>query len=103
MNDEEMRLYGRALDEIYSLRAVLAYEAMRIKADLSLKSFPKSRRPFAEEAVERLRAAARGDHWPAYNHIKRPKSCLRECGASETLTRTQWEQEPDPYERRSQV
>lgn len=91
MTDDELAHYSAALDEVYALRAILAGEALRVEADLSLKSFPKSRRGFAEEAAERLRAAARGDYWPAYHHLKRPKMYLRECGARETLTRSSWE------------
>ncbi len=84
--------YSRALDEIHRLRAALAYEAGVTAAHLTLASFPKSRREFAEEQVERMRAAARGEAETAYTIDGwRKYAALRDAGASETLTRGQWE------------
>lgn len=94
--DSDMRLhYSRALDHIYALRVVLAHEALRVKADLSYKTFPKSRRGYAEAAVERLSAAAAGDIDEAYRRVDRKKPTLRMVGAPETLTRAAWESAPD--------
>lgn len=76
---------GDALDEVYSLRAALAHEALRVEADLGLKSFPKSRRPFAEMAVERNLKAARGDRSGVLQDVS-AKRTLRHVGAPETLT-----------------
>jgi len=53
MSDEEMANYPRALDEIAAARVA--------EAHLELKSFPTSRRRFAEEAVGRHRRCARGE------------------------------------------
>lgn len=50
-----------ALDEIYALRCVLASEARTLEATLEYKTFPKTRRRFAEESVRRMRAAAAGE------------------------------------------
>lgn len=85
-------LLSRALDEIYALRAALAYEASRTSADLDMKSYPKSRRAIAEQAIERMQAAARGQAARAYAGKSSTflKHSLREAGASETLTLTEW-------------
>ncbi|QKW15428.1 hypothetical protein [Verrucosispora sp. NA02020] len=84
--------YSAALDEIHRLRAVLAYEAAVTAAHLGYATFPKSRREAAENQVERMRSAARGE--PASHGSVSHMSLrhgLREAGASETLTRWQWE------------
>ena len=51
-----------AVDEIYALRGILADEAGILEAHLSYKTFPKSRRKFAESQIERMRKAASGDY-----------------------------------------
>ncbi len=72
--------------------AALAYEAQIVAAYLGYATFPKSRRAVAEEQVERMRAAARGDSH-AYARVASSvrQHVLREAGASATLTRHQWE------------
>ena len=60
-NEELTSKYSEALDEIWALRALMAYEARVRDADLELKSFPKSRREIAEQAVERMRRCAAGE------------------------------------------
>lgn len=83
------------LDEVYELRRVCAYTAQAIQADLSLKTFPKSRRLLAESRIERLRKAANG----YARHVNLGvsgqvlRAALRDAGAKETLTRAQWVQE----------
>lgn len=88
--------YSRALEEIHRLRSALAYEAGVTAAHLTLAGFPKSRRKYAENQVERMRAAARGEAASAYNDVSHLSlgHTLREAGASETLTRWQWEHAP---------
>ncbi|MFF0822454.1 hypothetical protein ACFYUR_18995 [Micromonospora haikouensis] len=87
--------YSRALDEIHRLRAALAYEAGVTAAHLSYATFPKSRRAFAEEQVQRMRAAARGEANSAYTISGwRMQAALRDAGASVTLTRWEWEHAP---------
>lgn len=85
--------YSRALDEIFELRAALAYEARVIEAHLGLATFPKSRRGIAEEQITRMRAACRGDvresYWSVSPGVR--DGLLVAAGASPTLTRGQWE------------
>jgi hypothetical protein len=84
-----------ALDEIYRLRQVLAYEACGIEAHLDYATFPKSRRAVAEDQVARMRLAAAGHSQAAYagkSHTVM-RMALREAGASETFTRNQWQAE----------
>lgn len=65
--DEMFRHYMAALDEVFRLRTALQYEARVVEAHYeSLKSFPKSRRPIAEQQVERMRQAASGRSEGAY-------------------------------------
>lgn len=53
-------------DEIANLRTAILYEARVAEAHYEgMKSYPKSRRPFAEEQVKRMREVARGI-WPMY-------------------------------------
>ena len=95
MSPEEMRHYSRALDEIYHLRRLCADQARVIEADLTYKTFPKSRRAVAEERVVRLRKAAKG-RWPEAI-AGRPSRILdghmKALGMKTTLTRAQYEQE----------
>lgn len=86
--------YSRALDEIYALRAALAYEAVIMEAHLDYKTFPISRRRIMGEQIARMRESARGLSQRAYSPERRqhfPDS-LERAGANETLTRWQWEQ-----------
>lgn len=83
------------LDEVYRLRRALADEAAITAAHLTLKSFPKSRRGIAEDQIDRMRQAARGEVQRAY--AGRPswagRHAMTLAGASETLTRGEWEAE----------
>lgn len=83
-----------ALDEIYALRLALAYEAGVTAAHLELKTFPKSRRYPAQKQIERMRSAARGER---RSHVTVQRAALRsamvDAGASETLTRDEWERQ----------
>ena len=93
----DLRHYSRALDEIYFLRSLMAAEARVTEAHLELKSFPKSRRGFAEESVERMRRCAQGDAEGVFSEwgdvFGRAQRELRSSRASPTLTRSQWENE----------
>ena len=87
--------YSAALDEIFRLRCVLAYEARIIEAHLDLATFPKSRRPIAEDQVGRMRAAAGGAAVETYRNLDwwKLKAQLLEATGNDMLTRRQWEQE----------
>lgn len=95
MPEPTMEDYSRALDEIYSLRSALAYEAEVLALHLEYASFPKSRRRFAEAQLYRMRNAARGRAEFAYREVKRRnlQLALIAAGAKETLTRSEWEAE----------
>lgn len=95
MNDDELRHYSRALDEIYFLRQMLAYEARVVEATLDYKTFPKSRRAIHEAQVQRMRNATHESAIHAaigYPSLSL-RSCMREAGMPETLTRGQWEEQ----------
>lgn len=97
-HDEMLRHYSAALDEIYRLRAALAYEARVIGGHLLLAGFPKSRREIAEQQIERMRTAVRGRTRWAYDGVMSAgaaEGLLRAAGASPTLTRTEWEESHD--------
>lgn len=89
---DETALIGDLLDEVYALRRALAYEASVVAAHLTLKSFPKSRREFAENQIERMRLAACGGSALAYAGTSSLslRSAFKEAGASESLTRSNW-------------
>ena len=97
MTDEEHAHYSAALDEIWRLRALMATEARVTEAHLELKSFPKSRRKYAEEAVERQRRCALGESQAVYDEFgtpyRRAQSEMRSIGATDGLTRSSWESE----------
>jgi hypothetical protein len=96
--DALLPYYGAALDEIYRLRAALAYESHVLKAHLELKTFPKSRRSLAGEQVSRMRATARygtQGRRHATNLFFDSKTALEDAGASDVLTRDMWEREVD--------
>lgn len=87
-----MSHYSRALDEIYRLRTILAYEAMVTDAHHEgYKTSPKSRKRSVVEQAERMRRAARGDTLAVFNGISYPKQALQDAGAAQTLTRAAWE------------
>lgn len=85
---------SQALDEIYALRSLLAYEASVRAADLNLATFPKSRRQIAECAVTRMRDAARGHARAVTRTItSRALNTARTDADMGLLTRHQWQQE----------
>ena len=80
-----------AVDEIYALRARLAEEASIIEAHLTYKTFPRGRRNAAEDQIERMRMAARGDYPGAtYKGGRFARHSLRDAGADECLTNHDW-------------
>jgi hypothetical protein len=79
-----------AIDEIYFLRAVLADEAAITEAHLDYKTFPKSRRKYAEEQAERMRRMAAGEMWSAQREKFDPTRALRLWHLPTTLTNHQW-------------
>ncbi len=89
-NGEILDHYSAALDEIFVLKSALAHEARVIEAHLGLKTFPKSRRAFAEAQIVRMRAAAKGRAHTAYREAPSRLDSLRKLGV-DTLTRAQWE------------
>jgi hypothetical protein len=95
LDEDMLRHYVAALDEIYRLRVALATEARITKAHLLLKTFPASRRTIAEEQVERMERAARGETADAYpcSPFRVDKEMLRLAGAPTTLTRAAWEEQ----------
>lgn len=90
-----MAHYSLALDEIWKLRRALAYEAGVTQAHLSLKSFPKSRRAYAETQVRRMQSAASGHIEMAYAGLNTYmlQEALRDASGQPTLTRSQWEEQ----------
>lgn len=90
-----LSLYSEALDEIWRLRKLIAYEADRIDADLSLASFPKSRRQPAQNHYDRLTLAAKGKSQQAIADLNSHQmiAALLRAGAEPTLTRAQFEAE----------
>lgn len=94
MSDEKMLAhYSAALDEIYRLRSLLAYEAEVLSVHLTFMGFPKSRRPVAETQVKRMRQAACG--CSEHTYVKIPPANMAfvrtVAGMEPTLTRGQWE------------
>jgi hypothetical protein len=79
-----------AIDEIYFLRSLIADEAAIIEAHLGYKTFPKTRRPYAEAQVERMRRIARGEMWSATRKDFNQKRALRTADADDGLTNAQW-------------
>jgi hypothetical protein len=87
-----LKVYSAALDEIYALRRALAYEATVLNVHLDYKTFPKSRRRFAEEQRVRMTAAACGDR-SRYSDVSSLslRHAMDQVGASQTMTRHEWE------------
>ena len=89
-----MESLSRALDEIYRLRTLLAYEAGVLGVHTEYKSFPKSRRDAAIRQMERMVGAAAGNSEVAMAGISSLSlRAARERAGFETLTRAQWEAE----------
>lgn len=87
----------RALDEIYLLRAALAYEARTVENHLTRATFPAGRRKVAEDQVARMQAAARGEAHTAYVGVKAGdlQRHLKQAGASGLLSYPTWKEERD--------
>jgi hypothetical protein len=79
-----------AIEEIYFLRAVLADEAAIVEAHLGYKTFPKTRRPYAQQQIERMRRIARGELWSATRDKFDQRRALRSADADDCLTNHQW-------------
>lgn len=90
-----LSLLSAALDEIYALRELVAYEAGVREADLTYATYPKGRRDIARDRIQKLRCAARGQVALAIASTPYAslRAALREAGAKETLTRSAWEAE----------
>lgn len=88
-----MAHYSAALDEIWRLRRLLAYEAGVLEAHLGYKSFPKTRRAFAEQQVARMQDAARGhsDKEAVATHSLSTRHITQGLGMKQTLTCHAWE------------
>lgn len=97
MTKEELRHYSRALDEIYRLRTLLAYEAAVTRANLDFETLPKTSRVAMERQVERMLLAARGGSRDAIPTIAlgiEPWRVRKDAGLPEGFTREDWESEP---------
>lgn len=79
-----------AVDEIYFLRALLADEADVLEAHLDYKTFPKTRRKYAEEQLDRMRRAAKGEMYAAARERFDAPMAFRRLGVKETLTNHDW-------------
>lgn len=90
-----LALLSRALDEIYALRQLVAYEADIRVADLGYATYPKSRRKVALARIEALRQAARGQAQEAVagTSYLSLRHAMREAGASAVLTWHAWQRE----------
>lgn len=84
-------LYGRALDEVYQQRVLLAWAAGAIEASMEMKTYPKSRRRPMASVADTITRAARGGTLEAFERLQHPKSHLGRAGARKTLTRSSWE------------
>lgn len=91
--EDMLKHYSAALDEIYRLRRALAYEAGVTAAHLELKTFPKSRAYPAQQQVERMRRSARGEVQEAYGPVYpwALQSAMEDAGMTRGLSRAQWE------------
>lgn len=97
MNADELHHYSRALDEIYRLRGLLAFEAAIIQGHLQLATFPRSRRVAAEEQIRRMTTAAIGQVDSTFTSNSNPSmKHVRQQLGIETLTRWAFEQEQSP-------
>jgi hypothetical protein len=85
------RAYSEAITELYSLRGWFAIEAHIIDKHLAMKSFPKSRRSYAEDQRDRFAALAAGQR--AHDDVNHQSlgGALRQAGAEPALSRAEWE------------
>jgi hypothetical protein len=92
--DDMLLHYARALDEIFRLRGLLAYEAGVTQAHLQLATFPRGRRAFAEAQVKRMTLAATGSSQLALTGVEKQSLALVRVRLNiGTLTRIQFENE----------
>ena len=93
-------IYSAALDEIYRLRTLLAWEADVLAATAGYRSFPKSRQEIAQQSIARMRAAARGE--AAAQVLAESNTAVRyardEAGMAQLMTRAQWEEQRFSHE-----
>lgn len=92
MSDEEMlKHYSAALDEIYRLRVAAAYEARILANVLDYATLPKRVRNMLQNAHQRHEATACG--MVAHGHLtaEQRQTVLQLCNAPMTLTRHEWE------------
>ncbi|KQO98350.1 hypothetical protein [Leifsonia sp. Leaf264] len=66
MSEEDNRALSELVDEIYWLRCEFAYESLVLPDALQYKTFPKSRRRFADEQIKRIQLSAGGKVAAAY-------------------------------------
>lgn len=59
--DDLVRELSRVMDQVYLLRGVSAWAAVKMREALAYKGFSKSRRPYAEAQVTFFERAASGD------------------------------------------
>ena len=83
--------YSEAVTEVYALRGWFAIEAAVIQDHLALKSFPKSRRSYAEEQYDRFALLAAGKRVHHGVNSRSLDGALHQAGADPTLSRTEWE------------
>lgn len=87
----ELRYFSTLLDETYHLRAALAHEAQVRATDLTRSTYPVGRRRAGEDAITRMRAAARGEVTTAYTpDVINNQEALRTAGADGCLTTGDW-------------
>jgi hypothetical protein len=93
-HEKAMRDLTAALDEIYLLRQAMAYEAAVLQEHTRFASFPKSRRVWATQQIERMRKAAESGGRAAYADVNPGSLSIeaRNCGLT-TLTRAQFVKE----------
>lgn len=96
MNSEHGKQLGRAVDEIYALRAFAAFVSKKLEADLALKTYPASRRAGAEEIIKLADTAVKGGMLTALKDesISRETFDIRQtyvdAGIDPLLTNYQW-------------
>lgn len=92
MTDEDMlKHYSAALDEIYALRLMATFEAQVLDGALLYVTLPKRVRALLEEARTRLRATAHGRAAVGHLSAEERRFVVEMCGAPMTLTRHEWE------------
>jgi hypothetical protein len=95
MSDDEMlKHYSAALDEIYRLRVAAAYEARILENALDYATLPKRVRSRLADAGARLDASACGRDAYGFVTTEQRQTVLNLCRAPLTLTRHEWENRP---------